>query len=171
MNLLENFKNCPRCKSGNLKLKAEKRIICSDCEFTYFHNTAAAVAAIIENDSKILLVTRAHEPQASMLDLPGGFVDVRENAEQALKREIHEELNLEIEDIRYFTTVPNTYFYKDILYYVLDILFTCRAANLDMIKPRDDVADYQFIKPEDIQLKKLAFESTRTALPYYIKNH
>jgi mutator protein MutT len=170
MNLLYNFKTCPRCAASNLTVDNQKILTCRSCGFTYFHNTAAAVAAIVEHDSEILIVKRAKEPLANMLDLPGGFVDYNESAEDALKREVREELDLEIENLRFLTSAPNTYFYKNIQYYVLDLFFTCRPVNLEDIKPNNEVADYRFIKAQNVPLTEIAFESTKKALGFYIKN-
>ena len=169
MELAGTFKSCPRCGSTNLTFP-EKVIVCRDCDFVYYHNTAAAVAAIIEHEGGIVLVRRGKEPKKGMLDLPGGFVDYGETAEKALAREVYEELNLRIEDMRYLTTAANIYDYKGIPYRVLDIFFTCRAPNIAEIKVRDDVSAYEFLKPDKVPTEQLAFESTKTGLAYYIKN-
>lgn len=168
MNLLKNFKCCPNCASTELRIDEHKALVCVNCRFTYFHNTAAAVAAIIEHNSQILLVRRAQEPQISMLDLPGGFVDYNEEAETALRREVNEELNLQIDNIRYFTSAPNIYIYKDVSYYVLDLFFTCRPCNINDIRPKDDVSKLEFFKPDQIPINDLAFESTKTGIERYI---
>jgi NADH pyrophosphatase NudC (nudix superfamily) len=169
MSLLENFKRCPRCASEQVRVDAEKVIVCEDCGFTYYHNMAAAVAAIIEYEGKILLTRRAREPQISMLDLPGGFVDYGEAAEEALAREVYEELNLQIENMKYFTSAPNTYIYKDVLYHVLDILFVCPVSDVAGIKARDDVSDFAFFRPDEVPIEELSFESTKAGLTYYIE--
>lgn len=50
---------------------------------------AAAVAGLIFNEKgQLLLTIRAKDPGKGLLDLPGGFVDMGENADQALRREI-----------------------------------------------------------------------------------
>ena len=82
---------CPSCNSGNIKFINNKKYFCNECSFTYFHNVAAAVAVIVECNSKILLVRRNIEPASGKFDLPGGFVDSGENLEQAAKREVNEE--------------------------------------------------------------------------------
>ncbi|MHC4474878.1 MAG: NUDIX hydrolase [Planctomycetota bacterium] len=169
MDLLKHFKSCPRCTSANLTVDKQKTIVCGHCQFTYYHNMAAAVAAIIEYQGRILLTRRAHEPAASMLDLPGGFVDYAETAEEALAREVYEELNLQIENMKYFTSAPNTYVYKDVLYHVLDILFVCPVAGIEGIQPRDDVSQFLFFRPDEVPIDQLAFESTKAALAHYIE--
>jgi ADP-ribose pyrophosphatase YjhB (NUDIX family) len=130
---------------------------------------AAAVAAIIEYEGKILLTRRAREPQMSMLDLPGGFVDYGEKAEEALVREVYEELNLHVREMRYLTSAANIYVYKGVRYQVLDILFVCPVSDVEGIKARDDVSGFEFFRPDEVPIEELAFESTKAGLAYYIE--
>ena len=98
MTVLENtkFRYCPRCGENNLHINDDKSLICQSCNFTYYHNPAAVVIAILEHEDKIVLTKRAFEPQQGKLALPGGFVDYEESLEAALAREMREELNLTI---------------------------------------------------------------------------
>lgn len=110
------FNFCPICKSTHIKRSNLPLIECSNCDFTYFHNYASAVAAIVCCNGHILFNVRAKEPALGYLDLPGGFVDYDESLEQALTRELKEELNIAISQWQYFCSQPNTYKYKDITY-------------------------------------------------------
>src|SRR5690625_1412685 len=55
------------------------------------------VAAMIEQDGNILCMQRKSGPLAGMWEFPGGKVEEGETLEEALKREIKEELACEIE--------------------------------------------------------------------------
>lgn len=61
-------------------------------------------AAIISN-GKILLLRRLHDPEAGCWGLPGSKADWLETVEQAVIREIYEELGLKLEDIRLLCVV------------------------------------------------------------------
>ena len=55
------------------------------------------VDGIVERDDKLLLVRRKKDPFKGSLSFPGGKVDEGERVEDALKRELKEETNLDIE--------------------------------------------------------------------------
>jgi ADP-ribose pyrophosphatase YjhB (NUDIX family) len=76
---------------------------CEACGFELYLNVAAAVAGLIRDERGRLLITvRGKEPGKGKWDLPGGFADPNESAEQALAREIREEVGLEVTAMRYF---------------------------------------------------------------------
>ena len=60
-------------------------------------NPTPTVDAIIDQDSKILLVKRKKEPFKEKMVLPGGFVNEGERVEDAAIREVKEETSLDIE--------------------------------------------------------------------------
>jgi NAD+ diphosphatase len=170
LDLSKIFKYCPGCGAKAPKpYSREKHIICEKCGCVYYHNTAAAVGAIIESESKVLIITRANEPKAGMLDLPGGFADYGETIEEALQREVREELGVDIKELRYLTSQPNVYVFRDVEYRTIDFLFTCRIDDPAAVRyDKKEVADIRFIEPEQIPLDKLAFESVQRGLKYYI---
>ena len=58
---------------------------------------AGCGAAIHDEDGRLLLIQRLKEPEAGAWGLPGGKVDFGERAEDTARREITEELGVEIE--------------------------------------------------------------------------
>ncbi len=56
-----------------------------------------AVSAAIFRDGRVLIVRRAQPPAHGLYTLPGGVVELGETLVEAVKREIREETNLEIE--------------------------------------------------------------------------
>ena len=74
--------------------------------------TIEVVAAVIFREGKVLCVQRAeHEKEyiSSKWEFPGGKVEHGEDGIQALKREILEELHIEIQNIEFLMTVEHTY--------------------------------------------------------------
>jgi len=64
---------------------------------TGLRHPVPAVAAIILRDDEILLVKRGADPAVGKWSIPGGSVEIGETLRDALKREVLEETDLEIE--------------------------------------------------------------------------
>jgi 8-oxo-dGTP diphosphatase len=54
-------------------------------------------AVILNNNNEILLILRKKEPEANKWSIPGGKVELFEHLEDAVVREIKEEVNLDVE--------------------------------------------------------------------------
>jgi len=168
---LHVFKYCPKCGRSGFSPNTEKSLQCNSCGFRYFINMSGAVAAIILNESgEILFTLRKHDPAAGKLDLPGGFVDLGETAEEAVKREIFEELHLEITALEYFGTFHNIYLFGDLEYQTLDIVFISKVASFDAMQVADDVSGYIFRKPDEVKPDEIGLGSIRSVLEKYLKN-
>lgn len=123
---------------------------------------SAAVAAIIRNDkNEILFTIRKHQPAQGTLDLPGGFVDLGETAENALAREIFEELNLKIKSFNFEGSFTNKYLFKEIEYQTLDLVFNCTVETFDTLQAADDVLDYVFRDPSSVNPDEIGLDSIK----------
>ena len=110
---LDIFRFCPKCSSSNFGINDHKSKRCSCCGFIYYFNPLAATVGIITNDKgEMLVARRAKEPAKNMLDLPGGFCDSYETAEEGVIREIEEETGLRVCNTHYLFSIPNTYMYS-----------------------------------------------------------
>jgi 8-oxo-dGTP pyrophosphatase MutT (NUDIX family) len=138
-----------------------------DCGLLYFHNCAAAVAGIIEFKGGILLTKRAAEPRKGYHDLPGGFVSYRESLEEALIREIKEELNLEIPYWQYLGSYPNIYVYGNVTYFTTDAMFVSSKSNLTGLKANREIEEVFIANPQEIDWDQIAFDSIKQGLKKY----
>ena len=169
---MENrIKYCPVCREEMEINRALRHGCCPACGFELFLNVAAAVAAIIESDGKVLVTRRGQDPGKGLLDLTGGFIDQGEKAEDGLRREIREELALEIQEIRYLTSFPNTYPYGGIIYHTLDLFFVGRVLDIGAGRINDEeLAGFDLRVPDEVNLDEFAFDSIRNGFAYYLEN-
>ncbi|WP_440876577.1 NUDIX hydrolase [Thalassotalea sp. PLHSN55] len=165
------FSYCPNCKSKKIDFINKQRFTCQQCSFTYYHNVAASTAAIIAHNEQVLLTVRAKDPGKGMLDLPGGFADPNESLEQALSREINEELNISINHWQYLCGLSNSYQYKNITYATMDCFFSCQLSEKPTIAIQEsETARFLWVDLHTLDLSKLAFHSSRQALERYISS-
>lgn len=144
-----------------------KKIVCRNCSFVYYHNVAAAAGGILEYGNKLVLIKRAKEPGKGRLDLPGGFVDPKESAEEALRREIKEELKIEVGKLKYLGSYPNVYKYEGVVYHTCDLFFYSNIDTLPANFDRTEIEELLLISPLEIPNDKIAFESVKMGLEIF----
>ena len=71
--------------------------------------TIEVVAAIIKKEDKIFITRRSYGEFSNMWEFPGGKIEAGETNEEALIREIKEELELDINKLEFLTTVEYDY--------------------------------------------------------------
>ena len=160
---------CPRCGGEALSWPSMKNFECADCGFVLYLNTAAAVAVIMECRGKILFGVRKHEPMGGMLDLPGGFVDQGESAEEAARREVKEELGIDIHDLRYLFSFPNTYPYRGMVYDTLDLIFLVQWNQPPEVTAADDLEAAIWVRRDAVEYERIGFDSLRRAVRRYLE--
>jgi NAD+ diphosphatase len=162
------FSYCPKCGSKGFSFNGEKVFTCKACGLEYYINPAPAVAAILQYpDGRIVLAHRKHEPRKGMLDLPGGFVDMNERVEDAVKREIREELGIKIDTMEFIGSFPNEYVFNGVSYFTCDMAFVCMIAGDVVLNAADDISDALVIRPDDINYEQICFPSIVNILKLY----
>lgn len=87
----------------------EGRPWCAKCGFVHYPNPKPCVAVLVERDGKVLLARRRIEPAKGKWDIPGGFLEWGESAEEAAIRECREELNVQVRIIDLLGTISDIY--------------------------------------------------------------
>jgi mutator protein MutT len=107
-------------------------------------------AILRDNNGNILFVKRVKNPEKNKWSLPGGKVEAKENPEEAIIREIKEELSLSI--------VPTFTFYKADFRSVEGIyclvLYFSGIWKGKIIAKTDEISDYKYFSKNDITSSK-----------------
>jgi len=92
------YQFCPRCAHAleDRPFEGKVRRTCPACGFIYFPDPKVAVVALIEANARVLLIRRALNPGRGLWALPGGYMDAGELPDAALRREVREEVGIEI---------------------------------------------------------------------------
>ncbi|WP_320052545.1 NUDIX domain-containing protein [uncultured Acetobacteroides sp.] len=164
------LKFCPKCGSNHFAPQNDNSLQCEACGFRLYYNAASSVAAIIlDDEGRLLLTRRAIDPCKGTLDLPGGFVSVDESSEEALAREIKEELGAEVLEYRYVRSYPNRYEYSGLTVFTNDAAFMCTLRDYSVIKPADDVCGVEWFYLQDVKLEDIGIKSIRTMVRDFIE--
>ncbi len=157
MNLQPRYSFCPFC--GNRVSPSKNKIFCERCNRTFYQHTPQTAAVIYENDeNKVLLVQRKHEPFRNKWSLPAGFVEYGEIPIQTGLRELKEETGL------------TAAFEKIIGFYMTydhpattSLLTVISVKNVTgEIKSFDDTKDAKFFDMEELPI--LAFKAHLVAI-------
>jgi ADP-ribose pyrophosphatase YjhB (NUDIX family) len=94
---LEDVNHCPRCGQPP-SIDFPRSIRCPACGYGAYYNPKPVACAIPRDESgRLWLLRRGFEPNVGKWSMPGGFVDLGESVEDAAKREVMEEMAIEIE--------------------------------------------------------------------------
>lgn len=171
MDILKRFCHCPVCGSARFEANSAKSLLCGDCGFEYFVNPSSANVAIITNERGQILVTRRKkDPAKGTLDLPGGFADMRETAEEGVKREVMEETGLTVTRAEYLFSKPNSYRYSGIDIPTLDLFYRCEVESTSTLQANDDAAEAFWAYPADIRPEAFGLGSIREGIGQYLKS-
>lgn len=96
---------CGRCGHATEVQPGELARACPNCGALYFPRISPAVITLVHRDGEVLLATnRTQRP--GFYALIAGFVEVGETLEQAVRREVREEVGLEVGNLRYMGSQP-----------------------------------------------------------------
>lgn len=96
-----NFKICPNCGGKLIANSHDFGRKCSQCEKVYYVQQSPAIIVAVEREGNLLL---AHNSawQNDRYSIIAGFVEPGESLEDAVRREVLEEVNISVENIKYF---------------------------------------------------------------------
>lgn len=96
---------CGRCGTATRRADAERARICPACGHTQFPRLTPAMMALVKRGRELLL---AHAPRfpEGFYSVLAGFTEPGETLEACVRREVREEVGLEVSNIRYFASQP-----------------------------------------------------------------
>ena len=100
-NWFRNVKFCSHCGGNLIPNENDYGRKCEKCGVTFYAPISPAVITAIEHDGKLLLAhnTAWEETRYSII---AGFVEPGERLEETVRREIREEVSVEVKNIKYF---------------------------------------------------------------------
>ncbi len=162
---------CPQCGApltDQVKFGRVRRA-CRYCGFIHFAEPKVAVAALVTDGPRVLLVRRLAVPRIGFWALPAGYMDADELPENALVREIAEETGITVRAVALLGVAPLAGWAERrgilLLYRAEPVASTAQAVPA----AGDDVSDVRWFAPDEIPWDDIAFESTAETLRTWLK--
>jgi len=96
---------CGKCGTKTQHKLNERALECPECHTVVYPKISPAIIVAIVSNDKILLARNTRFPGA-WFSLVAGYVDVGETLEEALEREVWEEVGVTVKNIRYYKSQP-----------------------------------------------------------------
>lgn len=96
---------CGRCQTKMQRSKVERMVYCPHCNQVVYPKISPAVIVAIMDGNRILL-TRYARGNYKKYGLVAGYVEIGESFEEAVHREVMEEVGLKIKNLRYYKSQP-----------------------------------------------------------------
>ncbi len=140
---------CSRCGSATAPHPHEHAMVCPACHYHQYPRLQPVIIVAItrvDPDQPRLLLARAATSTTPMFGLIAGFVEVGETLEQAVAREVKEEVGLEIRNIRYVCSQPWPFPSN------LMVGFEADYAGGDIVVQEAEIAEAGFFAFDDLPL-------------------
>ena len=109
---------------------------CNECGFSHYPKMSPCIMVVVKHKDQILLVQHKNSPQ--FFTVIAGFVEYGETLYEAVKREVHEEVGLEVSNIRFFESQSWPYPNQ------LMIAFFAEAKDKNITVDQSELSDAQW---------------------------
>jgi NAD+ diphosphatase len=126
---------CGRCGQPTVNAPADRAKLCPHCGLLAFPRLSPAVIMLVQRGDDEFLLARNRAFVDGFFSVLAGFVEPGETLEEAVAREVREEVGLELRDIRYFGSQPWPFPHQ------LMIGFTAHYAAGDIRPQAEEIAE------------------------------
>lgn len=140
-----NHRFCGRCATETVASSGERSRTCPKCGLQHFPRLSPAVIVLIESGDRMLLARSPHFAKG-VYSTVAGFVEPGESLEEAVAREIGEEVGVEVKNIRYFGSQPWPFPNS------LMIGFVAEHAGGEIRIDPSEIEDARWFGPDDLPL-------------------
>jgi NAD+ diphosphatase len=153
---------CGRCGEPTEAVPGERARRCRACGLSAFPRLAPAVITLIERDDGKALLARGVAFPLPMFSCIAGFVEPGETIEDAVHREIREEVGVEVRDLRYFGSQPWPFPHS------LMIGFHARYAAGDVVIDEREIAEAGWFGVDELPMIPSAISIARKLIDDWI---
>lgn len=154
---------CRRCGTSLTHASAHT-YKCANGHTLYVNASPAAGIFLVNNRDEVVVAIRAIDPGKGGFDCPGGFLDGAETLEEALTREVQEEIGIspdQYDTPKFLASGIDPYEFNGETRNVLSCIFWARLRENVELKPQDDIAAAQLTPLKDLEPSKFFFPAVQ----------
>jgi 8-oxo-dGTP diphosphatase len=125
------------------------------------------VGGVVIHRNRVLLIRRGSEPLKGQWSLPGGMLELGEELEEAVRRELKEETGLDVEPLAVLTVFDRIMRsgadLRRVRYHYVIVDYACRRRR-GRLAPASDVLDARWVRREDLPRYQLTEKATSVIL-------
>ena len=152
---------CGRCGTATEPAPGERARRCGSCGLLAFPRLAPAVIVLIERDGEALLA-RGRSFPVPMYSCLAGFVEPGESLEEAVHREVREEVGVTLDSVTYVASQPWPFPHS------LMIGFEANWASGDIEIDPKEIVDAGWFRPDDLPMIPPAMSIARTLIDRWV---
>jgi NAD+ diphosphatase len=141
-NWARTHRYCGVCGTRTERIAGERGIKCPSCGFSAYPRISPAMMVLIKRGKQILLARNVSFPPNRYSAL-AGFLEVGESIEEAVHREVFEEVGLRVHDLKYVASQSWPFPHS------LMIAFTAEYLSGDIVTQPNEIADARWFGPSD----------------------
>ncbi|NLD39574.1 MAG: NAD(+) diphosphatase [Desulfatiglans sp.] len=161
-----NHRFCGKCGGSTKDKNDERAKICTPCGQVYYPRLSPAIIVAVTKDDKLLLASSPRF-RSKFYSVLAGFVEPGETLEGCVKREIKEEVGIEVKNIKYFDSQP--WPFPDSLM----IGFTAEYDSGEIKPDKKEIVDVGWFKRDEIPGIPSSISIARRLIDWFIEggNH
>lgn len=152
---------CGRCAKKLFPDKKQRMLYCKECGNMVFPRINPAVIVGVYNEDELLL-TKYADREYKRYALIAGFAEIGEALEDTVKREVWEEVGIEVGDVEYYKSQPWGFTGG-----LLMGFFAKAVGNLDIHRQEDELAEALWVKKNEIILDPEEISLTREMMKVF----
>jgi NAD+ diphosphatase len=133
---------CGACGTPMARAAGERAFKCPSCGHTAYPRISPAMMVLIRKGDSVLLAMHAQSPYKRYTAL-AGFLEAGESVEEAIHREVEEEVGLKVHKLKYFGSQSWPFPHS------LMIAFTAEYLSGDIRVDTNEIAEARWFGPDD----------------------
>ncbi len=171
---LHQFIYCPKCGANTFIERNEKAKQCTTCGFVYYFQSFFGSSLFHPEipPERFYWCAGLKNLPKDWLDLPGGFVDMFESAEDAAHREVKRRNRTGYYRMSLSFSIPNLYMYCGFEVHTVDMFFECHVKDSIGVHAEDDAAEIVIpLEKEELKAEEFGLMSIKKAIRLYKENN